>query len=260
MLERWRRHPTLAGIAPARELRIDSTVLRSRPGYREVTRFFVDLQARTRLLDTADAERLLDARDAALLYEYWCYFQVVDAVASVLHRTPQPSAFRFGALGSTLQQSSAADFGVAQVWFNRQFSEPLSYSLPLRPDITVELSDGTLHLFDAKLKREVLLGAADAGSGPSPEDEIDEEEQRATYRRGDLYKMHTYRDALGARSVWILFPGRNVSPANFTPNVSEAGGAPRGVGALSLLPGVRHDFDELKVLIRQILNSGIRNR
>jgi uncharacterized protein len=255
MLERWRRHPTLADVAPAGELRIESTVLRSRPGYREVTRFFVDLQARTRLLDAADAERLLDARDAALLYEYWCYFQVVDAVASVLDRIPQPASFRIGVFGSSLQHAFAAEFGAARVWFNRQFSKPMSYSVPLRPDISVELSSGTLHAFDAKLKRDVLLGDTGNGSPSTAENEIDEEEHRATYRRGDLYKMHTYRDALGARSVWILFPGRNVSPARFTPNVPGALDAPSGVGALPLLPGVSRDFDELKTLIRQILSS-----
>lgn len=255
MLERWRRHPTLADIAPARAPRIESTVLRSRPGYREVTRFFVDLQARTRLLDAADAERLLDARDAALLYEYWCYFQVVDAVASVLHRTPLPASYRVGAFGSSVQHASAADFGAARVWFNRQFSKPKSYSVPLRPDISLELSDGTLHLFDAKLKRDVLLGENGNGSSSTTENDIDEEEKRATYRRGDLYKMHTYRDALGARSVWILYPGRNVTSAAFRPKESAAPHTPSGVGALPLLPGLSRDFDELKALIRQILSS-----
>ena len=83
MLDRWRRHPRFAGVAASpTDCRAESTVLRGRPGYRQVTRFFVDLQARTRLLDPTDAEQLLEVRDAALIYEYWCYFQVVEAVGT----------------------------------------------------------------------------------------------------------------------------------------------------------------------------------
>lgn len=261
ILERWRRHRTLADIPPARQLSIESTVLRSRPGYREVTRFFVDLQARTRLFDAADAERLLEARDAALIYEYWCYFQVMDAAASVLQREPRVDRFQFGSFGSFVPRSYAADFDKVRVSFNREFRRPQSYSVPLRPDITLELADGTLHLFDAKLKRDILPSERTSGlSADAEEVDIDDEEKRATYRRGDLYKMHTYRDALGARSVWILFPGRNVSRASFTPlplrDVETDAGhetGPSGVGALPLLPGSRSNREELETLIREIL-------
>jgi predicted component of viral defense system (DUF524 family) len=211
LLDRWRRHPALAGVPPARRLTTQSTVLRGRPGYRQVTQFFVDLQARTRLLDADDAQRLLELRDAALIYEYWCYFQVVDAVTAVLRKKPAPAPFRYDSFGSKLPWAYAADFGSVRVWFNREFRKPHSYSVPLRPDITLELEDGTLHLMDAKFKREPIP------TTPTDEAVLEEEEHRATYRRGDLYKMHAYRDALDASSVWALFPGRNVPRVHFEP-------------------------------------------
>lgn len=251
LLDRWRRHRVFDGVTPARRTSFTSTVLRGRAGYRQVTRFFVDLQARTRLLPADDARRLLEARDAALIYEYWCYFQVVAAVSSVLGRKPSTPRFQYGCFGSNLPRAYAADFGVARVWFNLDFRRPRSYSVPLRPDVTLELADGTLHLFDAKLKREAIPPEALSDS------ELELEEQRATYRRGDLYKMHTYRDALGARSVWILYPGRNVQRAGFQPS-REAGTesrapTPEGVGALPLLPGVQSDHDELVSLVGEML-------
>jgi uncharacterized protein len=249
LLGRWRRHPALAEVPPAKRLAMNSTILRGRAGYRQVTRFFVDLQARTRLLDADDAKQLLEVRDAALLYEYWCYFQVVDAVAALLNSQPAPAAFRYGSFGSTLQHAYAADFGRVRVWFNLDFRKPRSYSVPLRPDITLELDDGTLHLFDAKLKREPIPASKTSDAA------IEEEEQRATYRRGDLYKMHTYRDALGARSVWALFPGRNVERVHFAPEGPDEGAAPAGVGALPLLPGSEGDRAELRAVVGAMLEQ-----
>lgn len=253
LLDRWRRHRVFDDVAPARQFSITSTVLRGRPGYRQVTRFFLDLQARTRVLDADDARRLLEARDAGLIYEYWCYFQVVAAVSSVLDRMPSTTRFQYGCFGSNLPRAYAADFGIARVWFNLDFRRPRSYSVPLRPDIALELADGTLHLFDAKLKREAIPAEALSDS------ELELEEQRATYRRGDLYKMHTYRDALGARSVWILFPGRNVQRASFQPpreaSTEERAPTPEGVGALPLLPGIQKDRDELASLVGQMLTA-----
>jgi predicted component of viral defense system (DUF524 family) len=140
-----------------------------------------------------------------------------------------------------------ADFGQARVWFNLNFSPPRSYSIPLRPDIALSVNAAGLHLFDAKLKRENLVDAS------ASEAEIEEQEQRATYRRGDLYKMHTYRDALGAQSVWILFPGRSVDRVHFEPRPASQSEAPSGVGALPLLPGREEDEARLRDLVATMI-------
>jgi predicted component of viral defense system (DUF524 family) len=95
---------------------------------------------------------------------------------------------------------------------------------------------------DAKFKvekiEELLRETDDQEEGL--DDEV-KEERLGTFKRGDLYKMHTYRDALpAARSVWILYPGNAVKfygkggeravPSEELPLVLD------GVGAIPLLP------------------------
>ena len=38
-------------------------------------------------------------------------------------------------------------------------------------------------------------------------EDSDDDSPEATARRADLYKMHTYRDALGVRAAVALYPG-----------------------------------------------------
>lgn len=55
------------------------------------------------------------------------------------------------------------------VWYNRSFtcSNGGSYSLPLRPDIVVETSDG-LYVFDAKFRPGLLTGTKKPKNGIIP--------------------------------------------------------------------------------------------
>jgi predicted component of viral defense system (DUF524 family) len=69
-----------------------------------------------------------------------------------------------------------------------------------------------LHLFDAKFRLErfeEVLREAEQGSEKASE--TDSDERKGTFKRGDLYKMHTYRDAIPrSRSVWALYPGNDL--------------------------------------------------
>ncbi len=109
---------------------------------------------------------------------------------------------------------------------------------------SVQISGGPnkgLHLFDAKFKVDRL----DVVMSVNRDDEDVRDaadERRGTFKRGDLYKMHTYRDAIPcARSVWILYPGtdtrffndlekQTISSAESLPSIVQ------GVGAIPFLP------------------------
>lgn len=246
-LERWRRHPALGPLRAEREVPLQSTVLRGRPGYRELLRFYAELLTRTRLAEPHDLQALLELRDAAEIYEYWCYFRVVAAIADVMQAPAQVDRFATNALGARVPFGYRAVWQGAEVIYNVTYSRPAtgpsvmgrdSYSVRLRPDITVRGPNGRLHLFDAKLK-------VDFSRAVNAEDIDDSESRSDTFKREDLYKMHAYRDALGADSVWVLYPGATSAPSEYSLPWGEGGdsayGGFRGVGAIALRPDAKHD-------------------
>jgi predicted component of viral defense system (DUF524 family) len=243
-LQRWRRHRALDQLQPSHALPLHSTVLRGRAGYRELVAAYLELLARTRLAEPHDVQPLLETRDAALIYEYWCYFKVVAAVSAILSRVPNLTRFAATELGTHVPYGYLADWGAVQAIYNLSYapsnSEPRhgrdSYSVRLRPDITLRSDSGQLNLFDAKLKLE--LGAA--FSAPDVED-VDNAPD--TFKREDLHKMHAYRDAIDADSVWILYPGTDPTPKRYEDpwSVVDDGPVFRGVGAIALRPDAHND-------------------
>jgi predicted component of viral defense system (DUF524 family) len=98
------------------------------------------------------------------------------------------------------------------------------------------------HFFDAKFRVQRLDDVM-----PSEEQDYDadlgrEDERQGTFKLADLYKMHTYRDAIeGARSVWILYPGTEyrfftIDGTRLDPSDDTLSDDLQGVGALPLLP------------------------
>lgn len=183
----------------------DSPVLQRKAGYRAcfVVHSRLQLGAAVPPLPR-QFDRILALRDVAELYELWCYFRVAELLSrrlgtAVAADRPTasagslrvPHAFRIGwACGSELLYNASFRRGGARH----------SYSVPLRPDIALVMRGGAnagLHLLDAKFR---------VGS-PSAADRVARSDER-TFQRGDLHKMHAYRDAIRrARSAWVLYPG-----------------------------------------------------
>lgn len=139
-----------------------------------------------------------------------------------------------------------------------------SYSVPLRPDIALQIPSGPnegLHLFDAKFKVDRLDVVMSVNR--NDEDVRDAaDERRGIFKRGDLYKMHTYRDAIPhARSVWILYPGTNVRFFNALEKqtISSAesfSSIVQGVGAIPLLPD-EEQHTAISSVIRHLLGNPV---
>jgi predicted component of viral defense system (DUF524 family) len=181
--------------------------------------------------------------------------------------------------------ASGEQLGV-HLFYNRAFGaspHPISggtYSRRLRPDFTIVFFPaeyleagkwakaeqlardagriGFLH-FDAKYRIEDLGKVFGEDSDEALALEKSQTKATDTYRRGDLYKMHAYNDAIRRTAgSYVLYPGRDGEPRVDFPRYEEV--IP-GVGAFRLRPGdeERREICEqaLAHFIRDVLNHHV---
>ena len=125
-----------------------------------------------------------------------------------------------------LRPGPVARVGDMTLYYQRTFPRGRgSYSVDLRPDFALDLGSRLL-LFDAKYRAET---AEEFGTVPSGE---------RTFERDDLYKMHTYRDAItAAAAAFVLYPGDEMRLLPAEGAATDLNPAFTGVGVLPLRPG-----------------------
>ncbi len=250
--------PLWDSVGRMTQLPAGSTVLHRRRGYREVFRHYLRLRATPEIpLDVARLFDWLEAKDIAELYELWCYYRLTELVTKELGARPlRASRHRV----DDTKIGPAYDFrvtwpGAVTCSYNLRFSRSRgpgrrSYSVPLRPDIVLDVPAGPsrgLHVLDAKFRLQRKSGAG--------RDSADLEPDPASYLHQDLHKMHAYRDALlPVRSAWVLYPGtheRFFGLAGSAPESLDQLPSPvEGVGAVPFSPG---DEERARAVVRQLL-------
>ena len=254
ILEEIASQPYIREASRLSSLMSPSQALAKADGYREVLGFWLDLQKHVSLPSNEDETlRMLEGRDIARLYEYWVFLKILESVISVTGFLPadKPRIHR-DELGESLvvDLPTALGSGIT-LRYNATFSrsKDSAYSTPLKPDVVLSV-DGKLFAFDAKYRLNVLA---------SDEDDSDDGKLNGTYKRADLYKMHTYRDAINSMSAaFVVYPGSEfrffdrklgvVSDSQLLHN-------PDGVGAIPLRPADGDDYTALRTTIQQICVS-----
>lgn len=207
-----------------------SSVMQRREGYRDFLQHFVQLGMVSTLAGQRDVwERLLDLKDSALLYEIWCFFEVKRVLDSVLGEPRDGEITTHDDESRIVPWSARVDYDDCELVYNRTYSMGSgSYSVTLRPDIVVRRREGDATrslVLDAKLKFDGARLIEMANGDP--------DDWSRTVNRADIYKMHTYRDAIReAVGAYVLYPG-NLSVRYPAVNAAKVD----GVGAVPLIPG-----------------------
>ena len=223
----------LRDAGPMQIVPSQSSVLQRRDGYREILGHYLRLSLSSVLArDRRRWQALLDLKDGALLYEMWCFFEVKRALDGLFGKPESANLVATEEERRKVPWAAKLSYGNARVelFYNRSYPRRSgSYSVTLRPDVVVRAQkpDGFRTLvLDAKLKFEGDRLDELEGRDPS------EWDRRVT--REDLYKMHTYKDAIGeAVGAFVLYPG---SEAVTYPE-QKNGPAWAGIGAIPLDPG-----------------------
>ena len=251
--------PLWREVGPMRYVPHSSTVLHRREGYRQLFRLYALLQLVTRYaFELFDFENLLETKDTATLYEYWCFFQVkdiLDAYFAIEEAWPLVGAdggaqkmvggariVYGGGLSLHFNWSATGTRGLEAVGLVPDgYERGNSYSKAWRPDIVINHREARL-IFDAKNK---------GHSGNDGFYAIQEDGTILTVRQEDIAKMHAYRDAInGVVGAFALFPGEidQIFPAHGSARSWD------GVGALALRPDLggrpdRAQIEDLRALI-----------
>ncbi len=273
------------GISRPDFLKLNSTVLQRKSGYREVLKAWLKFDLAAKLAwQGGDNVYSAGKKDIATLYEYWVFFALLEIVNEVFSIAPkdieQLIAFSKDKISLNLKQgkmivlegmyhSSGRNLHV-RFCYNKSYGggKPYpsagSYTATLRPDYSLsfwpagitaeeaELLESITHIhFDAKYKVEHF---SELFKTPS-EEELNEQkltERKGDYQNADLLKMHAYKDAIRRTGgAYVLYPGKGQRDPfrgfhELTP----------GLGAFVLKPGKDQSGQEqLKAFIRKLTHQ-----
>jgi len=278
-------HDWIEKVGELRHVPSNSQVLQKREGYRDIFQYFLNFQFAFRLRWKEIKNKLIGYnRRLSELYEYWCYFKIVEVLEelsgqSIDYRDLFHDPKKDWILKIKKGNNSGTNFDIevsgrkveVKLRYNKLFSSRTrqpSYSLPFKPDYTLFINaDEVRHFvhFDAKYRSESdviqfyeKLGEKDlVGDQENKVEKIvderdQEEEDLKTYKNADIYKMHTYKDAiLSTQGSYILYPGDKETLFK----VEEDKPIP-SVGAFPLTPGKDSwEKEELEKFILRILRS-----
>ncbi len=194
-LRQPRLHAMFAEVRQMQRLPASSQVLLRREGYRQMLDLWQRFH-RSRRPVFEPLQHAIELRDVATLYEMWVFFALTEQIGDLLNIEQVIDLHASDERG--LRWRSEARYGTAgTLIYNRSFHRPHgSYSVPLRPDFTW-IRNGTVDIvLDAKFRMDQYGIQDDSEDTP-----------QATAKRADLYKMHTYRDALQVRAAVSIYPG-----------------------------------------------------
>jgi len=281
-LEQYLNHSIFKEISPPTTLPLNSPVLQRKEGYREILRVWLMLDLAAKIVwHGGDDVYSGNKRDVAVLYEYWIFFKLLETIEEVfkIESLSNEALIEETSDGLGLKLKQGRFLPIKGVYisdtrklnvefsYNRTFSGGKefpaggSWTRNLRPDYTLsiwpfgieqeqaEQEEIIVHIhFDAKYKVENLQGIF--GKDDILEEEK-EDQKKGTYKRADLLKMHTYKDAIRRTAgAYVLYPGTEgqYTMAGFHELIP-------GLGAFSIRPSkTNNGIEELKLFLLEVLN------
>jgi len=210
-------------------------------GYRDLLELYREFTAYVPFFD--ELWKAIENKDIATLYEYWAFFRLVKELSAILG---EPKFHVEVKVSGILSEGSYVSLGRGwKLYYNRKFLSK-SYSVPVKPDFALLKDKTVIGVFDAKFK--VAIPPIEKFA------DMDKDMERTpdlqTWAKlEDIYKMHTYRDALRAKFAVVIYPGKESvffrvdhkkeKPWALEDLISDEDVKMEGVGYLSFVPEVK---------------------
>jgi predicted component of viral defense system (DUF524 family) len=239
--------PFFKEIKEINSIPMDSTVLQKRSGYRELLTHFIKSRFGIKyFFEKFEKDSLtIGLKPISDLYEYWVFYKIAGAFLGNDNVLEQSVMENEGLLYGTCLKK-----GPIEVYYNLTESRAknTSYSVSLRPDITVVIKKGDKHIkiaFDAKYKVQ----------------RTSEEAINRYIKAEDIHKMHTYLDAIKHCEFAVaVYPGtefyfyekKEGRPINRCIETIEV---LKGVGAIPLVPKDEELDRQLRAFVIAVKNK-----
>ena len=227
------------------QLNLGSPVLQRKEGYREILQAWLMFDLAAKLTwNGGDDVYEAGKKNVAVLYEYWLFFKLMECVSEVFNvpAVEKQCLISNDADGINLEirqghtkmihgQTMAGNRRLnISLYYNRTFSHTDdiyssgSWTMNMRPDYTLsiwpgemtetdaEREDAIVHIhFDAKYRlNKIIIEDKEIDLEAREKELQNEKEDREIdiYKRGDLLKMHAYKDAIRRTGgAYVLYPG-----------------------------------------------------
>jgi predicted component of viral defense system (DUF524 family) len=277
-LEHYLGHSVFKEISVPNFIPINSPILQRKEGYREIFRSWLMFDLAAKLIWHGGEDVYAgNKRNVAVLYEYWLFFKLLDLIKEIfqieskeleqlLEQTDDGLSIRLKQ-GQYLPIKGVSKIGGrslnVEFSYNKTFHGDSHYpnggswTESLRPDYTLSIwpvgieykeadeAELIVHIhFDAKYRIENLLQVFGT-------EEIQglEESSKINYKKVDLLKMHTYKDAIRRTAgAYILYPGKQSKQINGFHEILP------GLGAFAIRPSkFDSGIQELREFLNQVL-------
>lgn len=268
------------------QLNLGSPVLQRKEGYREILQAWLMFDLAAKLTwNGGDDVYEAGKKNVAVLYEYWLFFKLMECVSEVFNvpAVEKQCLISNDADGINLEirqghmkmihgQTMAGNRRLnISLYYNRTFSHTDdiyssgSWTMNMRPDYTLsiwpgdmteadaECEDAIVHIhFDAKYRlNKIIIEDKEINLEEREKELQNEKEDREIdiYKRGDLLKMHAYKDAIRRTGgAYVLYPGTEKKIRKGFHEIIP------GLGAFCIAPGREDEqLPALKRFLRDIV-------
>ncbi len=192
LLEYLRMRDIWDDIQDIRAISYNSRILSRKPSYSTLIKLYNEFRSYTTAFK--DMNKAIENKDIAKIYEYWVFFKLTKELERILGKAKlYTHIYPTGEIKEGVRTYASFAKGY-RLYFNRKITKH-SYSIPVKPDYTLYSNDEKIiGVFDAKFKVDIPV--------------VIEDENWETWAKiEDIYKMHTYRDALQCRFAIAIYPG-----------------------------------------------------